>query len=74
MFRFYADEPGWRETLNAYSTDLVLIPRITPVAQVIQQSSWQMVYRDREFEIFARPGLTLPFTDRTSESFAGVFP
>ncbi len=73
-FRFYEAEPGWRETLNAYSTDLVLIPRMMPVAQVIQQSGWQAVYEDREFAIFARPGLTLPFTDRTSEWFAGVFP
>jgi hypothetical protein len=73
-FRFYAAEPGWRETLNAYSTDLVLIPRIMPIAKVIQQSGWQMIYEDREFEIFARPGLTLPFCDRTSQSFAGVFP
>jgi hypothetical protein len=74
MFRFYAAEPGWRETLNAYSTDLVLIPRMMPVARVIRQSGWQIVYQDREFEIFARPGVMLPFTDRTSESFAGVFP
>lgn len=74
MFRFYDAEPGWRETLNAYSTDLVLIPRIAPVARVFPESGWPIVYEDREFEIFARPGLTLPFTDRTSESFAGVFP
>jgi hypothetical protein len=74
MFRFYDAEPGWRETLNAYSTDMVLVPRIMPVARVIQQSGWQMVYEDREFEILARPGLSLPFTDRTAESFAGVFP
>jgi hypothetical protein len=74
VFRFYAAEPGWRETLTKHSTDLVLIPGIMPVAQVIQQSGWQMVYEDREFEIFARPGLTLPFADRTSQSYAGVFP
>ena len=74
MFRFYAAEPGWRETLTAYATDLVLVPRITPVARMIQQGDWQIVYEDREFEIFARPGLTLSFTDHTSESFAGVFP
>jgi hypothetical protein len=73
-FRFYAADPGWQETMNVYSTDLALIPRIMPVARVIQQSGWQMVYEDREFEIFARPGLILPFTDRSSESFAGVFP
>jgi hypothetical protein len=74
MFRFYAAEPGWRETLNAYSTDLVLIPRIARVARVVPQSGWPIVYEDSEFEIFARPGLTLPFTDGTSQSFAGVFP
>lgn len=73
-FRFYNADAGWWETLTAYSTDLVLVPRIMPVARVIQQSNWQMVYEDREFEIFARPGLTLPIADRTSDSFAGVFP
>jgi len=73
-FRFYAAESGWRETLNAYSTDLALIPAITPVAQVIEQSGWHIVYEDREFEIYARPSLILPFSDRTSESFTGVFP
>ena len=74
IFRFYAAEPGWQETLNAYSTDLVLVPRMTPVAHVIRESGWHMVYKDREFEIFARSGLSLPVTDRTSESFAGIFP
>jgi len=74
MFRFYAAEPGWRDTLSAYSTDLVLIPRTMTVARVIQQSDWQLIYEDQEFEIFSRPGLTLPFSDRSSESFAGVFP
>ena len=74
IFRFYADEPGWQETLRAYPTDLVLIPRITSVSRVIQQSGWQKVYEDREFEIYSRPGLTLPFCDRSSQSFTGVFP
>lgn len=73
-FRFYSAEPGWQGTLTAYPTDLVLIPRITPLARVIPQSGWRQVYQDREFEIYARPGLSLPFSNRTSESFAGVFP
>jgi len=73
-FRFYAAEPGWEETLRAYPTDLVLVPRIMPVAKVIPQSGWSKVYEDREFEVYARPGLSLPFCDRTSESFTGVFP
>jgi hypothetical protein len=73
-FQFYAAEPGWRETLNAYPTDLVLVPKIALVARVIDQSGWHTVYADREFEIFARPGLRLPSINRTSESFTGAFP
>ena len=73
-FQFYAAEPDWQKTLNAYPTDLVLVPQVSPMARVMQQSGWQMVYVDREFEIFARPGLILPFTNRSSETFAGAFP
>src|SRR5581483_3877850 len=73
-FKFYAGESGWRETLAAYPTDAVLVPRSAPVAQVMPQSGWHMVYKDGEFEVFGRPGLRLPDVDRTGESFAGVFP
>jgi hypothetical protein len=74
IFRFYAAAPGWRETLKAYPTDLVLVPRITPLSKVIQQSGWHEVYRDGEFELYARPDLTLPLCARNQESFTGVFP
>ena len=73
-FRFYAAEPGWQETLRAYPTDLVLVPKITPLARVMPESGWRRAYVDREFELYARPGLALPFSDRTSQSFDGVFP
>jgi len=73
-FQFYAAEAGWQETLNAYPTDLVLVPLLSPVAQVIQQSGWHMVYVDREFEILARPDVLLPFGKRSAETFTGKFP
>jgi hypothetical protein len=73
-FQFYAAEPGWQETLTTYPTDLVLIPQISPVARMIQQNGWHEVYLDREFEIFARPGLDLPFSNQSSETFTGAFP
>ncbi len=73
-FQFYAAEPGWQDTLSAYPTDLVLVPQISPVARVIQRSGWHAVYMDREFEIFARPGLDLPFSNQSSQTFAGAFP
>ena len=67
--QFYAAEQDWQETLTAYPTDLVLVPQISPVARVIQQSGWHEVYLDREFEIFARPRLDLPFSNQSSQSF-----
>jgi len=73
-FQFYAAEAGWQETLNAYPTDLVLVPLLSPVAQVIQQSGWHMVYVDREFEILARPDVLLPFGNPSAETFTGKFP
>lgn len=73
-FRFYAAEPGWDETLRRYPTDLVLVPTSSALAKVIPKSGWREVYVDREFELYARPGLTLPFSDRTAEFFTGVFP
>lgn len=74
IFRFYAAEPGWQETLNAYPTDLVLIPRIMPLATVIQQSGWNQIYLDGEFELYARPGLDMPYSNRVSQKFTGTFP
>jgi len=74
IFRFYAAEPGWQQTLDAYRTDLVLVPTMTRLEHVIGERGWHTVYMDREFEIYARPGLTLPFSDQTSRSFSGVFP
>ena len=73
-FRFYAAGPSWQETLIAYPTDLVLIPKTSPVAGVIEQSGWQIVYLDREFEIFSRPGIVLPLSNQSAETFTGAFP
>ena len=74
VFRFYDAAPDWRSTLDAFPTDVVLIPRDASIARAIQQSGWKKIYVDRQFELYARPGRALPFEDRTSASFAGVFP
>lgn len=74
MFGFYDARPGWRSTLDAYSTDLVLVPRDAAIAQVIPEAGWRRVYRDKEFEVYAKPGRSLSEEDWSSRSFAGVFP
>jgi hypothetical protein len=74
IFRFYEARPGWQSALDAYPTDVVLVPRDSPVASEVASSGWQEVYWDREFALYARPGRCLPEEDRSSLSFAGVFP
>ncbi len=74
MFRFYEAGEGWRETLNAYPTDLVLVPKTAPVRQLLREAGWKPVYIDAQFELYARPGVQLPEVDQSAESFSGVFP
>ncbi len=74
IFGFYEAAPDWRSTLNAFPTDLVLVPRAMPIAGTMSQSGWDRVYVDQQFELYARPGIGLPWEDRTSASFGGRFP
>jgi hypothetical protein len=57
---FYRGEPGWEKTLGAYKTDLVLVHRKERVAPSMSGSGWSRVYSDTEYELYARPGVTLP--------------
>jgi len=73
-FRFYKAEPGWRETLAKYPTDLVLTLRTAAVARRMPATEWKRVYADRWFELYARPGLDLPFRDGSATGLWGAFP
>jgi hypothetical protein len=74
VFTFYDATPGWRAALDSYPTDAALVPTDTPVASTMHQTGWTRTYNDREFEIYVRPGVTLPVEDRSSSSFNGAFP
>jgi hypothetical protein len=73
-FRFYRAEAGWQHTLIKYPTDVVLVPRATPLANKMPETAWTRVYVDRFFELYARPGLPLGFVDHSSHSFRDTFP
>jgi len=72
--RLYAAAPGWRETLAKYPTDLVLTFRHWFLTPVLPGAGWKLVYVDRVFEIYARPGLELAFRDDSGKDFQDVFP
>ena len=74
IFDFYDAGPVWQATLARYPTDAVLIPRDSRIAGVMPEAGWRRVYIDRQFEIYARPGLSLPAEDDSSTSFQGSFP
>lgn len=73
-FLFYDGGAGWQSTLTAYPTDLVLTRKTARVQSLLQGLNWHSVYTDAEFELLARPGLTLPVMDRNTTHFAGAFP
>jgi hypothetical protein len=74
VFHFYEAAPEWRATLDAFPTDLALIPRDAPIAALVAETGWNRIYRDQQFELYARPGQTLPWEDDSSVTFHGVFP
>jgi hypothetical protein len=73
-FRFYEAGPGWRNILAKYPTDLALIPVHTAVAALMPGTGWNLIYNDRAFQIYARPGLQLPMRDASSRTFSTSFP
>ena len=73
-FAFFEAGAGWRQTLEKYPTDLVLAPNSAPVAKLLGGAGWNLVYRDRSFGVYARPGLQLPVRDDSQRDFPSSFP
>lgn len=72
---FYAARPGWRETLEKYPTDLVLVPHSAPVAAKLRdETPWRESYADEVYALFTRPGLELPQVDRRGAPPTTAFP
>jgi hypothetical protein len=74
-YRFFTAQPGWEGVLGKYATDLVLIPRVLPLANVFSTSSgWTLVYEDSAFLLYGRPGLRLPLAAKHSTELARQSP
>jgi hypothetical protein len=84
--RFYQGKDGWKETLNRYPTDAVLVPRLSPIDNLLDQATttatepnaieWRRVYMDDGYSIFVRShvGDRFVFVDNTGKQIVGRFP
>ena len=71
----YFGKEHWREGVEKHPTDLVLVPRYFPLADLMaNESNWPRIYRDDAVDIFARPGLSLQAVDRIGKPLARDFP
>lgn len=69
VMAFYLAKPSWRDALAKYPSDIAIVQRGRDVARHMQSDTdWKLVYRDDAQEIFARPGLALPFVDRSGQA------
>jgi len=73
-FHFYEANSNWQEILEKYPTDLALIPVHSAVAALMPATRWNLIYKDRSFRIYARPGLQLPIRDDSERTFSTSFP
>jgi hypothetical protein len=74
IFGFYDARPGWKQTLAAYPTDVVLVRRTQPLALAMKETNWRWVYIDRAYEVYERPGLDMAVVDYHDRAFEGRFP
>jgi hypothetical protein len=81
---FYSTDEGWRETLEKYDTDALLIPIDYKLAIALAKDdgalaksiSWTCVYRDRSYCLYfpSQTAGQFKFADRTKERIDGVYP
>ena len=72
---FYQAEVGWRETLNKYPTDMVLIATNVPLVEAMSHTeSWQRVYVDDAFELHAPLSRDWAHVDNRGQRLQGGFP
>ncbi|MDR3569607.1 MAG: hypothetical protein P4L43_16400 [Syntrophobacteraceae bacterium] len=71
---FYTAGKGWKTVLARYPTDLVMIRKKMPIAKALSKTDWRKIYTDSTYELYERPGLSLPPLDCSNRSFEGKVP
>jgi len=70
----YAGLPGWREILDRYHADALLVRTSSPLCLLMEGTGWRRVYVDDAYASFARPGVELSSVDARGIRTTGHFP
>ncbi len=70
----YAGLPGWREILDRYRADALLVRTSSPLCLLMEGTGWRRVYVDDAYASFARPGVELSPVDARGTVTSGHFP
>jgi hypothetical protein len=73
--RLYDGGEGWKEILDKYPTDIILVrPQFKLTNLLKEDSDWKQVYSDPQFLMFARPNVDLPAVESDEPAANGKFP
>lgn len=64
-FNFIYARPGWRQFLEKYPPDMILVDSRSPIAKLLQNDpSWQEVYQDPGAALFLRNNVPLVYIEK----------
>lgn len=73
--RFYEALDGWKDVLEKYPTDVVLVRSDLKIVKRLEQlGGWRRVYSDPQFVMFARTEIDLPVYETDRPATEGRFP
>lgn len=71
---FHSAGAQWKRALTGFGTDVALVHRHDGVGKLMPSTGWKRVYSDREYRLWARPGLDLPVVENSGPILPGTLP
>ena len=71
----FAAKPGWRDVLQKYPTDALIVPSLSRLSVAMPSMiGWTRTYHDGVFDVYTRPGFNLPGSESISIETHPVIP
>jgi hypothetical protein len=75
QYDLYMGAQNWTELLKKYAPDIILTHERLPLTKLIDSSvEWKIVYKDHQWNIYAKHSSDLPYEVGPSNFYSGKFP